>query len=270
MKLTLSQLMAVGKSHGFLTKKQRGALYDPSTGVAQNEQIGEINNESSRIIDLRKRRDEEKREKDAILLRKERRDYSKKQGTLSDLLDVYKNTPASYEQAYFSAHRKKDFTENEMKDEENKKKLSKNMEHYFSSPSAPDWHKSLSDKLKNEIEFETAMGNKSGRSHQTEAMAKAATLEAIRRKAKSEGIESDYQSAKSSHAGGSHYFKNDSGGIVRVSDHELPETNERLHNRSMGLNGRWNDEIVLHDWKEKSIPDYIHRIKTGNFPGEKE
>jgi len=39
---------------------------------------------------------------------------------------------------------------------------------------------------------------------------------------------------------------------VRLSTHELPNTPERQHNRSLGLTGEWEDDIVFSPWTRAS------------------
>ena len=62
---------------------------------------------------------------------------------------------------------------------------------------------------------------------------------AIIRELLSRGGEFDYISDLSSA-----YIKMPSGLVLRVSDHELPSTPEREHNRSMGLHGRWDADLT--------------------------
>ena len=49
------------------------------------------------------------------------------------------------------------------------------------------------------------------------------------------------------------------GKTVRISDHYLPETPQRLHNREQGLTGKWEHEVIVGDWR-KDLDDYIKEI----------
>ena len=136
----------------------------------------------------------------------------------------------------------------------------------YDVPIAKHWHKSLADKVKKETDFVllTSSDNERlgrlSRAEDIESAGNAATLEAITREAKKRGLKVDYVSAKSSHTGGSHYVITPNGDRVRISDHKLPETQQRLHNRSMGLTGNWSREVILNDWRTKSMDEYMQDI----------
>jgi len=55
-------------------------------------------------------------------------------------------------------------------------------------------------------------------------------------------------------------YPNINGKVIRISDHELPETEQRLHNRNQGLTGKWHKEIIVDDWKNKHLDDYLKEI----------
>jgi len=186
-------------------------------------------------------------------------------GLLRDALDVYKNTPASIGQAQFSAYR---IGENKAANvasqiaQQNKQKI---LDNYVNVPIADFWHKNLSNKVNDEINTAITLGATSPRDiirnfPDIESAGRAATLEAIAREAKKRGMAINYVSAKSSHAGGSQYIESPDGKIIRISDHELPETPQRLFNRSQGLNGKWDKEIILDDWRTTSMDDYFKKI----------
>lgn len=61
-------------------------------------------------------------------------------------------------------------------------------------------------------------------------------------------------------------YPNINGKIVRISDHELPETEQRLHNKNQGLTGKWNKEVIIDDWKNKNIKDYLKEIYANEEP----
>lgn len=97
----------------------------------------------------------------------------------------------------------------------------------------------------------------------TNAQARENTVNAIVRAAKKDG----WRVVR--HKNGSAYLAKDIDGeeiMVRVSTHDLPLTDVRRHNRSQGLNGNWDDEIVVDDFKTKSIDDYLFYLNNGHFP----
>jgi len=56
-------------------------------------------------------------------------------------------------------------------------------------------------------------------------------------------------------------YANINGKTVRISDHHLPETPERAHNRKQGLLGKWQDEfIIAGDWQ--NLDDILKEITT--------
>ena len=60
--------------------------------------------------------------------------------------------------------------------------------------------------------------------------------------------------------GGNSVYANINGKVVRVSDHALPMTPERLSNRDNGLLGKWSDEVITDQWASSNLADYIKLI----------
>jgi len=92
-----------------------------------------------------------------------------------------------------------------------------------------------------------------------DAEARLATVEAIAREAKKRGLEVYYTSKGQRGRAGSRYIELPDGGKVRVSDHELPDTAERQDKRDQGI-GNFADEIIVSDWEDSSVDDYLKRI----------
>lgn len=60
--------------------------------------------------------------------------------------------------------------------------------------------------------------------------------------------------------GGTSVYANVNGKVIRISDHELPMTPERMHNRSLGLSGKWDKEFVLDDWRGLEMDSLLSEI----------
>ena len=60
--------------------------------------------------------------------------------------------------------------------------------------------------------------------------------------------------------GGNSIYANVNGKTVRISDHDLPMTPERMHNNDIGLKGKWDKNVVVDDWQNKSLSDYLLEI----------
>jgi hypothetical protein len=92
--------------------------------------------------------------------------------------------------------------------------------------------------------------------------AKLATVEAITRAAKKRGWEVQHTSKGGDGRVSSRYIVVPGKGRVRVSDHYLPETPQRVAMREMGMGGNWVDEIVVDDWRNSSLDDYMKRLES--------
>jgi len=57
------------------------------------------------------------------------------------------------------------------------------------------------------------------------------------------------------------YIKVPGGDIVRVSNHELPITHERLHHHDQNNGPTWAGEIIVDDWLHRSIESYMSEIR---------
>lgn len=101
---------------------------------------------------------------------------------------------------------------------------------------------------------------KSGDRHGAQAEGRNATISAIEREAKKNGLEIEHVSESQGGKSKSLYIKSGNE-LVRVSDHELPTTPERMTNREQGRNGRWDREVIVTDWNTTSLADYIAEIK---------
>lgn len=88
---------------------------------------------------------------------------------------------------------------------------------------------------------------------------KKATINAIERALKTAGITVDHTSSSNDGKSKSLYVKLDDQ-IVRVSDHELPMTPSREHDRARGLTGKWDREVIVSDWQHTTMDDYLQEI----------
>lgn len=108
----------------------------------------------------------------------------------------------------------------------------------------------------------------SGDKHGALAEGRNAAVSAIERNLRAAGVEIEHVSESQGGKSKSLYVKVN-GEIVRVSDHELPETPERQANREAGRTGRWSREVIVSDWQGTSIDDYLNEIKGGEVTSNK-
>ena len=97
-----------------------------------------------------------------------------------------------------------------------------------------------------------------------EAEAMRATVEAIVRNARKRGYNIRHVSSGRDGRNTSQYIvipQERGGGQIRVSNHELPETDARFFAAMEGRGPRWKGDIVVSDWRESSIDDYLRRIE---------
>lgn len=87
-------------------------------------------------------------------------------------------------------------------------------------------------------------------------------VNAIQRALKSAGITIEKTSASNDGKSKSIYVKVGNE-IVRVSDHELPATPLRQHNRATGFAGKWNREVIISDWQSTGMDEYLQEILGG-------
>lgn len=98
-----------------------------------------------------------------------------------------------------------------------------------------------------------------GDRHGAQAEGRNATINAIQRRLESEGVKIEHVSESDGGKSKSLYVNVD-GKTVRVSDHELPMTAQREHNRGRGLSGKWDREVVVLDWSGSDIGHYVGEI----------
>ena len=99
----------------------------------------------------------------------------------------------------------------------------------------------------------------SGDRHGAQAEGNTSTVRAIQRKMSSQGYSVEHVSESHGGNGLSIYVKVGDQ-VVRVSDHELPETAQRQHNRSQGLTGKWDREVVVSGWSSTSLDEFISDV----------
>lgn len=263
--LPKDMLVEINKGRGLLGKVQQQEITNKFFPLAENQmayqnarsKVGQLNSDINSLIKNRSHEISGMGFESHPYMR----DYLKKKGAVSTAVDILKTTPATFEQSYFSALRDIEKKSAILQKDASDKLLKTAMDDAFKSPITPYFHKKLADKIKQEVEFQHLLGqlNRRGAAN-IDVEGKTAVLEAITREAKKRGATVDYISAKSSQSGGSHYIKSPNGKIFRISDHELPDTPQREFNRSQGLTGRWDDEILLNDWRNTGMEDYMEMI----------
>ena len=93
-----------------------------------------------------------------------------------------------------------------------------------------------------------------------EAMARLATVEAITRQARKDGLTVRHTSTGRSGRVTSRYINVPGIGEVRVSDHALPETPQRQYGNDLRGGPRWDNEIITDDWSYTPLDDYMKRL----------
>lgn len=119
---------------------------------------------------------------------------------------------------------------------------------------------SFTESERNDIKNYYRSGDRLG----AQAEGRNATISAIQRSAKDNGLTIEKVSESQGGKSKSLYIRSGND-LVRVSDHELPTTPERMTNRERGLTGRWDREVVISDWQTTTLQKYINEIKgVGN------
>ena len=80
------------------------------------------------------------------------------------------------------------------------------------------------------------------------------TVNLLEKKLKDMGVQIVH---KSNIDGGNSIYANVNGKIVRISDHYLPETSERLYKGN-----KWDNEVITYDWANTNLDDYLKRITS--------
>ena len=122
---------------------------------------------------------------------------------------------------------------------------------FLNNPNAAFWNKTELDKIKTEAGYGAEYVQDTFRA------VRKANLKATIRKMKKDGWEVSHTSKHNGKV--SSYYMNKGGfdgTTIRVSDHELPETAERMHNRQTFGKPDWDEEIIINS---KSS---IEEIKT--------
>ena len=91
------------------------------------------------------------------------------------------------------------------------------------------------------------------------AEARRATVEAIAREAKKRGFEVYHTSESKDGRVSSRYINLPNNRKARVSDHDLPDTNQRQYNRDRGI-GVYDVEIIPDDWRTASLDEYFEEM----------
>lgn len=99
-------------------------------------------------------------------------------------------------------------------------------------------------------------GDKSG----ANAEGRNQVINAIEEEAKKRGLTIEKVSKSQGGKSKSLYIR-DGDKLIRVSDHELPMTAEREHNRANGLTGKWDKEIIVTDWRNTPLDHYFKEMK---------
>jgi hypothetical protein len=82
-------------------------------------------------------------------------------------------------------------------------------------------------------------------------------LNIVAREARKRGWETDHTSKNQAGKTSSRYFIVNGDKYIRISDHELPDTEQRRHARKVYGGTKWDTEIILSDYRDKKISDIL-------------
>ena len=246
--LSRDQILAVNKGSGLLSKAQRKSLFDPDMPLNESQQLGELGKINADI--LRKVESRKLDLTDPLTLRNHQRNLiSKEYGTTNAAVDAL-NAGASVDQAIQSGLRHAEVLRREKMAADVLAEESKRLSRYFNADVSNYWNSKFADDIR--------AGAKLG--FDEEKNAKLATVEAIAREAKKNGWSVEHTSKGGARNSSRYLVSPDGSRRVRLSDHDLPETQARMYNRSIGLTGKWDDEIVVNDWRHSTMQDYLNRL----------
>lgn len=241
--LSEDQLRAVNMGQGMLTKKERKGLFDPDLQTPISQQLGAIGNLNAEIENVRKERQANSIGKDELILRQHQRGLIGDKGNIGDALAVI-NFGGTIGQGYESAFRANQFAKNQEAQLIREAKAQKP----FNDPMSDYWRKDFADSIRSYAKYDMPWRDE----------ANLASLEAIVRTAKKDGWTVQHTS-NNGRASSRYLVSPDGTRTVRVSDHELPMTQQREYNHSQGLTGRWNDEIIINN--HSTMDEYMRRLR---------
>jgi len=94
------------------------------------------------------------------------------------------------------------------------------------------------------------------------AEGREAAVSVIERALRATGVEIEHVSLSDGDGGeGKSIYAKVGGDVVRISDHELPQTARRDNDRANGLSGKWDREVIVTDWQSTPLDDYLGEIK---------
>jgi len=119
-----------------------------------------------------------------------------------------------------------------------------------SSPNAKYWNKTDSEKIKNEYRYGLFDGSPG-------FYRKKANLKGLVKGLKNDGWSVSHTSKHDGLV--SSYYLDKEGRSIRISDHELPNTEQRQFNRSQGFGQNWNEQVIVDS--KTSIEDILDSIR---------
>ena len=249
--LSYDQILDVNKGRGWLTKAQRKGLYDPSSNVDMSQQLSEIGTLNREINDIRLSRLRGKSNAiDPLVLRSQQRGLLANYGHeyVKFAAEQAKNT-GGIDSGFSAAFNKHRYDKIELPEIQKQERF---VSRFMNSPSSGNWTKDRAEKI-----YSYA---KAGIDATDEA--NSATLEAVVRNMRKLGWTTEHTSKSSGKSSSRYLISPDGGRKVRVSDHYLPDTPQREYNRSIGLGGKWDDEVVV-DY-QTNFDELINRVIGGN------
>ena len=143
-----------------------------------------------------------------------------------------------------------EFRLKQFKDKKEKDKFTQNV---LGHPNSKFWGAQDISLIKQELDFGKDYSNHNFRIKKANLKATVAAL-------KKQGFKIDHTSKHNNLV--SSYYMNKDGVRYRISDHDLPETPERINNREQGLGGNWDQEIIID--ANTSIDSVISEVSDYN------
>ena len=127
---------------------------------------------------------------------------------------------------------------------------------YMNVPISESWSKPNIENVRSYAGIDTGMADEAAR---------RATVEAIVRELRKTGSKVVHTS-KAGKLASSRYLQTPTGRVVRISDHEIPQTAQRDYMSAVhGGASKYDVDLIVDDWRNKTLKDYLNEIHGTNL-----
>lgn len=138
----------------------------------------------------------------------------------------------------------------------NKLNKERTVESYMNVPISESWSKPNIESVRSSAVIDRGMADEAAR---------RATVEAIVRELRKTGSKVVHTS-KAGKLASSRYLQTPSGRVVRISDHEIPQTAQRDYMSAVhGGASKYDVDLIVDDWRNKTLKDYLNEIHGTNL-----